>query len=146
MTQKKIITIFGATGAQGGSLARAILSDPNSEFSVRAVTRNVHHDRAEELAAMGAELVIADLDDKASIVKALQGAYGAFFVTFFWAHFSPELEAAHVKSMAEAAKEAGVKHVSWSTLEDVRTYVSLDDNSLPTLHGKYKVPHYDAKG
>lgn len=143
---KKIIVVFGATGAQGGGLAHAILNDPNSEFSVRAVTRDLNSDKAKALAAKGAELVQADVDDKASVVKALQGAYGAYFVTFFWAHFSAEKEISEAKIFAEAAKEAGLKHIIWSTLEDVRKFVPLDDNSLPTLQGKYKVPHFDGKG
>lgn len=48
--------------------------------------------------------------------------------------------------MAEAAKETGLKHVIWSTLEDTRRWVPLTDNRIPTLQGKYKVPHFDAKG
>lgn len=146
MSQKKIITVFGATGAQGGGLARAILQDPNSEFTVRAVTRAAHSDKARELAALGAEIIEGDVDDQASIRKALDGAYGAFFVTFFWAHFSPEKEMEHARNMAEAAKEAGIKHAIWSTLEDTRLWVPLEDNRMPTLQGKYKVPHFDAKG
>jgi uncharacterized protein YbjT (DUF2867 family) len=143
---KKIITVFGATGAQGGGLAHAILADKNSEFAVRAVTRDVSSEKAKELAALGAEVVSADIDDKQSLVKVLQGAYGAYFVTFFWAHFSPEKEMAEAKNMAEAAKEAGIQHAIWSTLEDTRKWVPLDDDRMPTLHGKYKVPHFDAKG
>ena len=146
MSQKKIIVIFGATGAQGGGLAHAILNDSNSEFAVRAVTRDANSDKAKELAKMGAEIVAADIDDMDSIKRALEGAYGAYFVTFFWAHLSPEKEMAEAKNMADAAKEAGLEHIIWSTLEDVRKYVPLDDNSMPTLHGKYKVPHFDGKG
>ena len=146
MSQKKIIAVFGATGAQGGGLARAILNDSNSEFAVRAVTRDVNSEKAKELTAMGAEVIAADIDDMQSMKQALAGAYGAYFVTFFWAHFSPEKENAEAKNMAAAAKEAGLKHVIWSTLEDVRKYVPLDDDSMPTLHGKYKVPHFDGKG
>ena len=143
---KKIIVVFGATGAQGGGLARAILNDSNSEFAVRAVTRDINSDKAKELAAMGAEVVTADVDDAASVQKAMEGAYGAYCVTFFWDHYSPEKEVAEAKIMAEAAKAAGLKHVVWSTLEDVRKFVPLDDNSMPTLSGKYKVPHFDGKG
>lgn len=143
---KKIITIFGATGAQGGGLARAILNDPGSEFAVRAVTRDRESPKAAELAAKGAEVVVADVDDAASVEKAMEGAYGAFCVTFFWAHFSAEKEMAEAKIMAEAAKKAGLKHVIWSTLEDTRLYVPLDDDRMPTLNGKYKVPHFDGKG
>lgn len=143
---KKIIAIVGATGAQGGSLAKAILSDKNSEFSVRALTRDPASDKAKELAAMGAEVVAGDIDDPQSLKQFLEGAYGAFFVTFFWAHFSPEKEMEEARRMAEAAKEAGLKHVIWSTLEDTRQWVPLDDDRMPTLQGKYKVPHFDAKG
>jgi uncharacterized protein YbjT (DUF2867 family) len=146
MSQKKIIVVFGATGAQGGGLVRAILNDSSSEFAVRAITRDTNSEKAKELAAMGAEVVTADVDDIQSMKRVLAGAFGAYFVTFFWAHLSPEKEMAEAKNMAAAAKEAGLKHVIWSTLEDVRKYVPLDDNSMPTLHGKYKVPHFDGKG
>jgi uncharacterized protein YbjT (DUF2867 family) len=143
---KKIITIFGATGAQGGGLARAILNDPQSEFSVRAVTRDANSEKANALAALGAEVVVADNLDKESVKKALEGAYGAYFVTFFWAHFSPDTEYQEAKNYAEAAKEAGIQHAIWSTLEDTRKFVGLDDDRMPTLHGQYKVPHFDKKG
>lgn len=146
MTGKKIITVFGATGAQGGGLAKAILSDKNSEFAVRAVTRDPESDNALNLEAMGAEIVEADIDDAASVQKAMNGAYGAFCVTFFWAHFSPKKEMAQAKIMADAAKAAELKHVIWSTLEDTRHYIPLTDNRMPTLQEKYKVPHFDAKG
>jgi len=146
MAQKKLIPVFGATGAQGGGLVRAILNDKNSEFSVRAVSRDVNSDKAKELAALGAELVQADLAHPESVRKAMEGAYGAYCVTFFWAHFSPEQEAAEARAMAEAAKAAGVKHVIWSTLEDTRKMVPLHDVRMPTLMEKYKVPHFDAKG
>lgn len=146
MQSKKIITIFGATGAQGGGLAHAILQDKNSEFAVRAVTRDVNSDKAKELAQLGAEVVAADIDDQQSVENALRGAYGAFFVTFFWAHFSPEKEKAEAAIFVEAAKNADLKHVIWSTLEDVREYIPLSDQRMPTLHGQYKVPHFDGKG
>ena len=143
---KKIITVFGATGAQGGGLAHAILNDKQSEFAVRAITRDSSSEKAKELARLGAEITVADIDDKASMQKALAGAYGAYFVTFYWAHFSPEKEYNEAKNMAEAAKAAGLKHVIWSTLEDTRNWVPLNDDRMPTLMDKYKVPHFDAKG
>jgi uncharacterized protein YbjT (DUF2867 family) len=71
MSQKKVIAVFGATGAQGGSLARAILNDTNSEFAVRAITRDANSDKARELANMGAEVVAADIDNKQSLQQAL---------------------------------------------------------------------------
>ena len=146
MSDKKIIAVVGATGAQGGGLARAILADKNSAFAVRALTRNVDSDKAKELAALGAEVVAADVDDGESLKRALEGAYGAFFVTFFWEHMSPEKEMDHARAMAEAAKHAGLEHVIWSTLEDTRQWVPLEDDSMPTLMERYKVPHLDAKG
>jgi uncharacterized protein YbjT (DUF2867 family) len=143
---KKIIAVLGATGAQGGGLVRAILADKKSEFVARALTRDIDSPKAKELAALGAEVVQADVDDEASLAKAFDGAYGAFCVTFFWAHFSPEKEIAEANAMAHAAKQAGVKHVIWSTLEDTRRWVPLSDNRMPTLMGHYKVPHFDGKG
>jgi uncharacterized protein YbjT (DUF2867 family) len=146
MADKKIIAVMGATGAQGGGLIRAILSDPNGGFAARAITRDVNSDKAKELAKLGAEVVAGDVDDPESLKKAFQGAYGAFCVTFFWAHFSPEKEIAHATAMAQAAKHANLQHVIWSSLEDTRKFVPLSDNRMPTLQGKYKVPHFDAKG
>lgn len=146
MSDKKIIAIVGATGAQGGGLAHAILSDPQSEFKVRALTRNVNSDKAKALAKLGAEVVAADIDDVESIKKAFTGAYGAYAVTNFWEHFSPEKETAQAKNMADAALAAGVKHIIWSSFEDTRKWIPLEDNRMPTLLGKYKVPHFDSKG
>jgi len=146
MADKKIIAVLGATGSQGGGLVRAILSDPNGGFAARALTRDVNSDKAKELAKLGAEVVAADVDDPESLKKAFAGAYGAYCVTFFWNHFSPDKELAHANAMAQAAKAAGLKHVIWSTLEDTRKFVPLSDNRMPTLQGKYKVPHFDAKG
>jgi uncharacterized protein YbjT (DUF2867 family) len=146
MADKKIIAVLGATGAQGGGLARAILADPKGGFAVRALTRDVNSEKAKALAEQGAEVVAVDVDDPESLKKAFAGAYGAFCVTFYWAHFSPEKELAEAKAMAEAAKQAGLKHVIWSTLEDTRKWVPLDDDRMPTLMDKYKVPHFDAKG
>jgi uncharacterized protein YbjT (DUF2867 family) len=146
VSDKKIIAVVGATGAQGGGLVRAILADRDGPFSARALTRNPKSDKARALAAAGAEVVAGDVDDPASLRRAFEGAHGAFCVTFFWDHFSPEKEYAEAGSMAEAAKQTGVRHVIWSTLDDTRRFVPLDDDRMPTLMGKYKVPHFDAKG
>lgn len=141
---KKIIAVTGATGAQGGALARAILAD--GTFALRAITRKPDGDAAKALAAAGAEVAVADIDDVASLEKAFRGAHGAFCLTNFWEHFSGEKETQQAKNLAEAAKAAGVAHVVWSTLEDTRRFIKLEDTSMPTLQGKYKVVHFDAKG
>jgi uncharacterized protein YbjT (DUF2867 family) len=146
MAEKKIIAVTGATGAQGGGLVRAILRDPAGGFAARAITRNVASDKARALAAAGAEVVAADVGDEESLKRAFVGAHGVFCVTFYWEHFSPEKELAHATNMARAAKHAGVRHAIWSTLENTRNWVPLEDNRMPTLMGRYKVPHFDAKG
>jgi uncharacterized protein YbjT (DUF2867 family) len=143
--EKKIIAVVGATGAQGGGLVRAILNDPQGGFGVRAITRDVNSDKAKALAALGAEVIAADVDDISSLKRAFKGAYGVYCVTFFWAHFLPEKEITEATAMAHAAKEAGVKHAIWSTFEDTRKWIPLTDNRMPTLMGKYKVAHFDAK-
>ncbi len=146
MTDKKIITVLGATGAQGGGLVRAIQADKTSGFRARAVTRDPGSAKARELASLGAEIVQGDVDNRDSLERAFRGAHGAYCVTFFWAHFQPEKEQAEARAMAQAAKQAGVKHVIWSTLEDTRKRVPLSDARMPTLMEKFKVPHFDAKG
>jgi len=143
---KKIIAVVGATGAQGGGLARAILADSNGDFAVRALTRKPDSDKARALASQGAEVVATDLDDVVSLREAFRGAHGAFCVTNFWEHFSPEKEMTQAKNQAQACKAAGIKHAIWSTLEDTRLKVPLSDGRMPTLKEKYKVPHFDAKG
>jgi uncharacterized protein YbjT (DUF2867 family) len=142
----KIVAVVGATGAQGGGLVRAILSDQSEDFVVRAITRDLESPKAQDLALSGAEVVQADLDDFDSVRKAFDGAYATFCVTFFWAHFSPAKELAQALTMARAAKEAAVQHAIWSTLEDTRRWIPLSDSRMPTLMGQYKVPHFDAKG
>ena len=144
MPEKKIIAVVGATGAQGGGLVRAILADRNGPFAVRAITRNPDSDKAQALRSAGAEVVPGDADDPATLGQAFAGAHGAFLITNFWEHFSPERELTQARSMAQAVKAAAVKHVIWSTLEDTRKWVK--DDQMPTLMGKYKVPHFDAKG
>jgi len=146
MSEKRIIAVVGATGSQGGGLVRAILGDAKSGFAARALVRNPESAKAKELARLGAEVVAADVDDAGSLKRAFQGAHGAYCVTFFWEHFSPEKEITQARNMAEAARDAGVRHVVWSTLEDTRNWVPLSDDRMPTLMGKYKVPHFDAKG
>jgi uncharacterized protein YbjT (DUF2867 family) len=145
MAEKKIIAVVGATGAQGGGVARAILSDTSGGFTVRALTRDVNSDKAKELARRGAEVVAADVDDLESLKRAFKGAYGAYCVTFFWAHFSAEKEIAEATAMAHAAKHTGIQHAIWSTFQDTRKWIPLSDNRMPTLLGKYKVPHFDGK-
>jgi uncharacterized protein YbjT (DUF2867 family) len=146
MADRKIIAVVGATGSQGGGLVRAILADKNGPFVVRALTRDPDSAAAKALAALGAEVVAADVHDQASLERAFAGVHGVFAVTFYWAHMSAETEGQEVRNMAEAARRAGVSHVVWSTLEDTRKFVPLSDSRMPTLQGQFKVPHFDSKG
>jgi uncharacterized protein YbjT (DUF2867 family) len=149
--QKKIIAVVGATGSQGGGLVRAILAD--GEYGVRALTRNPGS--AQDLVAAGAEVVAADLDDEASLRAAFEGTYGAFVVTNYWVQRTPEQESARSRAemeleqagnAARAARDAGVQQVIWSTLEDTRQHFGADER-VPSLDdGRFKVPHFDAKG
>jgi uncharacterized protein YbjT (DUF2867 family) len=145
-SKKPVIAVVGATGAQGGGLVRAILEDPEKRFVARAITRKPDAEKARALAAQGAEIVAADADDAASLDRAFAGATAAFCVTNFWEHFSADREVAQARAMAAAATRADVKHVIWSTLEDTRLRVPVSDERMPTLHGRYKVPHFDGKG
>lgn len=155
MTEKKIIAVVGATGAQGGGLVRAIVADPEGPFTARALTRNADSDKARALAAQGVEVVEADLEDEASLRKAFDGAYAAFVVTNFWVERTPEEEKARTRAQMEldqaaaaarATKDAGLRHVVWSTLEDTRPHFERLGSDAPTVMGGYKVPHFDAKG
>ena len=146
MAKRKVIAVAGATGAQGSGLVRAIQGDPSGGFVARALTRNANSDKAKALARLGAEVVTANVDDQASLERAFQGAHGAYCVTFFWEHFSPDRERAQAAAMARAASRAGVSHAIWSTLEDTRRWVPVEDDRMPTLLGSYKVPHFDSKG
>ena len=145
MADTKIIAVIGATGTQGGGVVRAILADPKGGFTARAVTRKPDSDKAKALKAQGVEVVAGDLDDEGSLEKAFAGAYGVYAVTNFWEHFSGEKEFQQASHIAQAAKAAGVQHVVWSTFEDTRKWVPLSDTRMPTLQGKYKVAHFDAK-
>jgi uncharacterized protein YbjT (DUF2867 family) len=145
MADKKIVAVLGSTGSQGGGLCRAILADAAGGFACRAITRDTGKDKAKALASAGAQVVKADLDDVESLKKAFAGAHAVYAVTNFWEHFSGEKEKAQAKNIADAAKAAGVKHVIWSTLEDIRKLMKADDKRMPMLQEKYRVPHFDAK-
>jgi uncharacterized protein YbjT (DUF2867 family) len=143
---KPVITVFGATGAQGGGLARALLTDKDRHFAVRAVTRKPSGAAARQLAEAGAEVVLADLDDRASVQRALDGAYGAFLTTNYWEHQSAEKELIQAHTLAAASAQAGIRHAIWSTYEDTRDFFPVTGLAMPLLEGRFRVPQYDAKG
>ena len=105
MADKKIIAVVGATGAQGGGLVRAIVHDKGGPFRVRALTRDINSEKAQALAKVGVQVVAADLDDIESLKRAFEGAYGAFVLTNYWEHFSPEKESWHATKLIATCLE-----------------------------------------
>ena len=146
MAENRIIAVLGATGAQGGGVCRAVLSDPGRGFSCRAVTRNPDSARAKALSALGLEVVAADLDDEASLIRAFAGAHGVYGVTNYPEVFSAAREQQQAVNIAKAAKATNAAHVIWSTLDDTAQWLPVSDSRMPTLQEKYKCPHSDAKG
>jgi len=122
---KKLVTVFCATGKQGGGAVRHLLQD--SSFSVRAVTRDPDSDSAKALSALGAQVVKANLNDRETVFEAVKGSYGVVGVTDFWT--ANGTEETQGKNIVDAAKAAGVKHFVWSTLD----------------HSELKVPHWETK-
>ncbi|XP_054067069.1 LOW QUALITY PROTEIN: nmrA-like family domain-containing protein 1 [Rissa tridactyla] len=134
MAGKKLIVVFGTSGAHGGHVARALLED--GTFKVRAVTRNPVKKKAEELKQKGAEVVKADQDDEPSLELALTGAYRAFIVTNFREHCSKEKEIARGKRLADLLKCLSLHHILYSGLENVKQLMG----------GRLEVLHFDGKG
>ncbi|KAF4878635.1 hypothetical protein K4K49_003657 [Colletotrichum sp. SAR 10_70] len=135
---KKIITVFGATGAQGGSVVDIFLNDPKlkAEWAVRGVTRDTTKDSSKALASKGVEVVSADLGDKASLAAAVKGATAVFAVTNYWDKLDKDLEIQQGKNIADAAQEAGVQHFIFSSLLDIN---KLSKGVLPDVY------HFDSK-
>jgi len=134
---KKVIVVFGATGAQGGSVVEHLLTDP--QFAVRAVTRSVESEKAKALAAKGVEVVQADISDPASFAKGsgvFDGAWGTFVVTNFWDPTSMGKEEQQGKALVDAAIDCGVKHMQYAGLI----------NAEKVSGGTIDVLHFTAKG
>jgi uncharacterized protein YbjT (DUF2867 family) len=131
MQSKPIILVTGATGAQGGSVAETLLSD--NKFTVRIFTRNPDSPQAIALEKAGAQIAVGDLNNIASIKKALQNVYGVFGVTNFWEHYESEYHLG--KNLIDAVNQSDVKHFVFSALAN---YKKLSN-------GEFQVPHCDLK-
>ena len=132
MTNRRAILVTGATGAQGGSVARHLLK--GGEFRVRALTRSPESAKAAALRQAGAEVVKGDLDDLRSVRAAAEGCYGVFGVTNYWEHFDKEYQ--HGKNLVDAVKGAEVEHFVFSSLPHVKALTN----------GALEAPHFDQKG
>ncbi|KAL6242147.1 hypothetical protein RBB50_011059 [Rhinocladiella similis] len=135
---QKVITVFGATGNQGGSTASAIFNSPelSAKYKVRAITRDPTKPAAQALASKGAELAKADLNDIDSVRSAIAGSYGVFAVTNYWETMSKTVEYQQGKNIVDACKGEGIKHLIWSSLPNV---TKLTNGELS------KVEHFDSK-
>jgi uncharacterized protein YbjT (DUF2867 family) len=131
LDDRPIVLVTGATGAQGGGVARHLLH--RGRFAVRALTRNPDGAAARALRALGAELVRGDLADPDGLRVAVSGCYGVFGVTNFWEHFEGELQ--HGINLVDAVSDAGVGHFVFSTLPSVRELTA----------GELDVPQFDLK-
>lgn len=135
---KRVLTVFGGTGNQGGSVVNVVLADKtlSSTFQVRAITRNTNSAKAQSLASKGVELATADLNDPSTLGSALKGTHSVFAVTNFWETNSKPIELSQGKAIADACVDSGVKHLVWSCLPPVSKVTD----------GKYtNVEHFDSK-
>src|SRR5713101_6831030 len=123
---KKLIAVIGATGHQGGGVVRALQA--SGQFKVRALTRNPDKHRA-----LADEVVEADLNRPETLAAAFKGAYGVFLVTTSSLEGTDERKQG--AAAVQAARDAGVKHLVWSTLPDVEVISG----------GKFDVPHFTGK-
>ena len=147
VSDKKIIAVAGATGAQGGGLARAILADPDGGFAVRALTRDPSSDAAKALADAGAE-VVAGRPRRPGEPRAgvRRGVRRVLRHVLLGRTSRPSASRPRPRPWPGRRRAAGLRHVD---LVDVRGHaqlVPLDDDRMPTLQGNYKVPHFDGKG
>ncbi|KAK7428138.1 hypothetical protein QQZ08_005377 [Neonectria magnoliae] len=140
----KLITVFGATGIQGGSVIRAILNDAtlSKEFKIRGVTRDTSKPAAKELEARGVEVVSADISFVEQVAPVVKDAHTVFLITNFWEKMSEEIEVAQGKAVTDASKAAGVKHLIFSSLLNT---TEISDGRLPNIAhfvGKSRIEQY----
>jgi len=131
MQQKKTILVTGATGAQGGSVARALLAE--GKYRVRGLTRKPGSAAAKALKSAGAEIMYGDFNDFSSLTRAMVGVYGVFGVTSFWEHFDDEYRLG--KNLVDAVHQSGIRHFVFSSQEDYEK----------RSQGRYPVPHHRMK-
>ncbi|WYZ39917.1 hypothetical protein EsH8_IV_000258 [Colletotrichum jinshuiense] len=134
----KLLTVFGATGSQGGSVVKAVLADAvlSKEFKIRGITRDVSKPAAQALANKGVEVVSADMTSKSSLFEAIKGSHAVFLVTTPNFTGGGSQEQLHGKNVADVAAEAGIKHLIYSSLLHV----------TDTTNGRLKhVVHFDDK-
>jgi uncharacterized protein YbjT (DUF2867 family) len=124
---ERLILVIGATGNQGGAVARSLL---DRGFRVRALTRNPQKPEAQALTEQGAEVVQGDMEDRSAMDQVLEGTYGIFSVQNF-GETGYDREVQQGKTVADAAKAAGVEHFVYS--------------SVGSAHRQTGIPHFESK-
>jgi uncharacterized protein YbjT (DUF2867 family) len=144
MSPTKLLTVFGATGNQGGSVIKAVLAHPtlSKEYKIRAITRDPSKPNAQALAAKSVELVKADMEDADSVKHALEGSYAVFAVTNYWEKMSKDLEVQQGKTITDAAKAVGVKHLVWSALPNATKLTNGVLSGIEHFDSKAEVAEY----
>ncbi|RFU35530.1 hypothetical protein B7463_g804, partial [Scytalidium lignicola] len=140
----KLITVFGATGNQGGSLIRAILADPtlSKEFRIRGITRDTNKEAAKELASKGVDIVAADMSSVESVTTAVKGAHTVFLMTNFWESMSKDKEVSQGKNVTDASKAVGVEHLIFSSLLNTTEASQGRLSHIVHFDGKAEIEQY----
>ncbi|KAJ4267125.1 hypothetical protein NW762_003223 [Fusarium torreyae] len=140
----KILTVFGATGNQGGSVVRAILNDPalSKEFKIRGITRDVSKPAAKELSSKGVEMISADMNTVEQVAPAVKDAHTVFLVTNYWETEKGNGEIAQGKAVADACKAAGVKQLVFSSLLDTNKISNGRLTHIKHFEGKAEIEQY----
>lgn len=139
-----ILTVFGATGNQGGSVIKTILADPvlSKKWKIRGVTRDTSKPAAKELAASNVEMVSADMTTVESALPAVQGAHTVFLVTNFWETMSRDVEVGQGKAVTDACKQAGVQHLIYSSILNITELSKGKLTGLSHFDGKADIEAY----
>ena len=130
----KLIVVAGATGNQGGAVARKLIEEGG--WRVRGLTRDPSKPEAQALAALGDEIVKADLDDRGSLDRAFKGAYGVFSVQNFWT-VGYEAEIRQGKAVADAVRDSHINHLVYSSVGAAER-----NTGLPHFESKWQIENY----
>jgi uncharacterized protein YbjT (DUF2867 family) len=144
MAPSKVLTVFGATGNQGGSVVNNVLSNSklSSEYKLRGITRDPSKPNAKKLSDKGVEMVSADMNDKATLQKAISGSTAVFAVTNYWDAQSKQTEIQQGKNIADVCKEEGVKHLIWASLPHVTKMTGGELTHVDHFDSKADVEEY----